>query len=119
MKNVKTDKFPIGFWNYTKTGDLTPEAVKDWADLGMTFALSPRYTENCSKQAMLDILDACEERGIGVIVCDDRTGFRGASDDPKASEARFRAAYEDFGKHPAVIGFHAITVKNTLSLTIQ
>lgn len=106
MKNGKIDKFPIGFWNYTKTGDLTPASVKDWADLGMTFALSPRYTENCSKQAMLDILDACEEKGIGVIVCDDRTGFRNASDDPVTSETRFRAAYEDFGRHPAVIGFH-------------
>ena len=25
--------------------------------------------------------------------------------------------YDDFGRHPAVIGFHAITVKSTLPLS--
>lgn len=106
MKHNKMEKFPIGFWNYTKTGALGREAVRDWAELGMTFALSPGYSEGCDRQAMLDILDACEENGVKVIVCDERTGFRGASDDIAASEARFREAYRDFGTHPAVLGFH-------------
>ena len=58
-----TTKYPIGFWNYTKTGDLTPDAVKDWAELGMTMANSPEYWEGCDKNAMLAILDECEKYG--------------------------------------------------------
>ncbi len=99
------DRFPIGFWNYTRTGDLGPEAVKDWADLGMTFAISPEYNEGCDKDAMLSILDACAERGLRVIVSDARARWW-AGDTEEACEAAFRAAYEDFGRHPAVIGFH-------------
>ena len=99
------ERFPIGFWNYTKTGDLGPEAVKDWADLGMTFALSPEYYEGCDKAAMLKILDACAERDIRVIVSDHRARWW-SGDTKEACEAQFRAAYEDFGRHPAVMGFH-------------
>lgn len=101
-----TSKYPIGFWNYTATGALGPEAVKDWAELGMTMANSPEYWEGCDKNAMLAILDECEKYGIRVIVCDHRARWGGASKDPAAYEAQFRAAYEDFGHHPAVIGFH-------------
>ena len=99
------DKFPIGFWNYTRTGDLGPEAVKDWADLGMTFAISPEYYDGCDKGAMLRILDACEERGVKVILSDHRARWW-SGEDEAGCEAAFRAAYEDFGRHPAVIGFH-------------
>ena len=101
-----TNKYPIGFWNYTKTGDLTPESVKDWAELGMTMANSPEYWEGCDKNAMLALLDECQKYGIRVIICDHRARWWGASDDPAAYEERFRAAYEDFGHHPATIGFH-------------
>ena len=101
-----TNKYPIGFWNYTATGALGPEAVRDWAELGMTMANSPEYWEGCDKNAMLAILDECEKYGIRVIVCDHRARWGGASKDPDAYEAQFRAAYEDFGHHPAVIGFH-------------
>ncbi len=99
--------FPIGFWNYTATGDLGPEAVNDWADLGMTMAVSPEYHAPVhDKNALLAILDACADRGIKVILSDSRARWNGASDDPAAYEQRFTAAYEDFGKHPATFGFH-------------
>ena len=99
-------KFPIGFWNYTKTGDLGPEAVKDWADLGMTMAVSPEFYDGCDKDKLTAILDACAQYGIQVIVSDQRARWRNASDDPEGYEALFREAYEDFGRHPAVMGFH-------------
>lgn len=99
-------KYPIGFWNYTKVGDLTPDAVKDWAELGMTMANSPTYREGCDKNVMLAILDECQKYGIRVILCDYRAHWNGASKDPAAYEAKFREAYEDFGRHPAVMGFH-------------
>ncbi|MBO4229587.1 MAG: hypothetical protein J5938_04470 [Clostridia bacterium] len=103
---MKLKRYPIGFWNYTPVGQLGPEAVKDWADLGMTFALSPQFGPNSDPKILLSILDACADRDIGVILNDYRARWNGASDDPKAYADRFRAAYEQFGKHPAAIGFH-------------
>ena len=103
---MKLKRYPIGFWNYTPLGQLGPEAVKDWADLGMTFALSPQFGPDADPAVLLPILDACAEKDIGVILNDSRARWYGASDDPKAYRERFRAAYEQFGKHPAVIGYH-------------
>ena len=98
--------YPMGFWNYTKAGYLGPEAVKDWAELGMTVALSPHITEGCDKQAIRALLDACGEYGIKMIFSDYRARWTGASDDPAGYEKRFREAYEEFGHHPAAFGFH-------------
>ncbi len=100
------EKFPIGFWNYTVTGQLRAKDVKDWADLGMTMANSPEYWDGLDRNAMLELLDACEEHGIKMILCDRRARWGGSVDDPEAYEARFREAYEDFGRHPAAFGFH-------------
>lgn len=100
------NKFPIGFWNYTHTGDLGPKDVQDWADLGMTMANSPEFGDDSKKEDMLAILDACAEHDIKVIVCDDRARWGYTLDDPEGCEKRFLEAYEDFGKHPATLGFH-------------
>ena len=101
-------KFPIGFWNYT-VGQLSARDVKDWVDLGMTMANSPEIMEEADdayKQVIREILDACAENDIKVNVCDHRARWKGASTDPEGYRARFLEAYEDFGKHPAVFGFH-------------
>ena len=100
------EKFPIGFWNYTANGQLRAKDVQDWADLGMTMANSPEFWEGADKDVMLELLDACEAHGIRMILCDHRARWTGATDDPEAYEARFRSAYEDFGRHPAAFGFH-------------
>lgn len=101
-------KFPIGFWNYT-VGQLSARDVKDWADLGMTMANSPEIPTEADdgyKAVIREILDACDEADIKVIVCDHRARWRGASDDPEGYKAEFLKAYEEFGHHPAVFGFH-------------
>lgn len=101
------EKFPIGFWNYTSTGQLGAEAVRDWAELGMTMAVSPEFNHaEHDKNALLEILDACAEYGIKVIISDSRARWGGAAKDPTAYEKRFIEAYEDFGHHPATMGFH-------------
>ncbi|MBO5415349.1 MAG: hypothetical protein J6A83_01810 [Clostridia bacterium] len=98
------NRFPIGFWNYT-SGELSAKDVKDWSALGMTMACSPTIDENTDKETIIGILDACAENDIKVIMCDNRTRFKNASDSPEEYRARSIAAYEDFGKHPAVFGF--------------
>lgn len=100
------NKFPIGFWNYTSAELQSAKDVADWADLGMTMANSPTYGEGCDKKNMLEILDACAERGIRVILCDHRAYWNGAAEHPDEYEKRFGEALADFGSHPAVFGFH-------------
>ena len=100
-------KFPIGFWNYTTVEQTYPEAVEDWEKLGMTLTFSPQYDPvRHSRQALLDLLDACRSRDIGVIVNDSRTRWGNAASDPAGYRERFLQACGDFGKHPAVVGFH-------------
>lgn len=101
------ERFPIGFWNYTYTGQLGLECVKDWKDAGMTVAMSPEYSAGRhKKEDMLALLDECERNDIKMIICDERTRWSDAAANPKGYEQRMREAYEDFGRHPATIGFH-------------
>ena len=100
------DIFPIGFWNYAPTGQYGPEAVKDWAELGMTLTLSPQYAPGMDGELFRSILDAAAEEGIRLILNDARARWNGASDDPAGYEKRFREAYEEFGRHPAAFGYH-------------
>lgn len=100
-------KFPMGFWNYTRAGQLGKDAVQDWIDLGMTFAMSPSFDpESDNKQHIIDLLDECQAKGMKMILCDKRSSWTGASTNPAAYEAQFKAAFEDFGRHPATFGFH-------------
>ncbi len=101
--------FPIGFWNYSPIQLQKPSDVKDWHELGMTYANSPEYPANASdaeRANMLAILDECEKYGIKVILCDARARWYGAATKPEAYRAKFREALADFGSHPAVFGFH-------------
>lgn len=106
----ETKGYPIGFWNYAGIDRQDSDTVKDWTELGMNVAMSPYYyNENNPKYKakMIGILDECAKNGIKVIVRDARTFFNyleknGEEEYKKA----FIEAYNDFGKHPAVMGFH-------------
>lgn len=102
------DRFPIGFWNYTFMDMVGPECVRDWADCGMTVAMSPEFVaERDSVAGMRAILDAAAQRDIKVIVCDHRGNWwRGDSAEAEvAYRHRFAQVLKDFGDHPAVFGF--------------
>ena len=104
---METQPFPMGFWNYTQTGQLGPKDVTDWSDCGMTLTMSPAFNPELHNKAdLLALLDACAEKGVRLIVCDTRARWHGAAGDAAAYRARFQTAYEDFGRHPAVFGFH-------------
>lgn len=103
---MPNEKFPIGFWNYNLLKNQKVSDVKDWVDLGMTLAMSPEFKQGDSKEKMIELLDECSANGIKVIMCDYRSYWGGATDNPEEYEEKFRKAYEDFGKHPAVMGFH-------------
>jgi len=102
--------FPVTFHNYSPWGSpaAVPDAVKTWADLGVTVGRTPGYDpDSVDKADMLAMLDACAEAGIQCFVPDRRAGvgaLRAAKD-----EGEFRRGFEqvlkDFGGHPATFGF--------------
>lgn len=98
-------RFPIGFWNYT-TGQLTAKDVKDWVDLGMTMANSPEITDDTDLDVIREMMDACHEHDIKMILCDKRLYWSGAAENPAGYEDKFKASYEAMGRHPAAFGFH-------------
>lgn len=110
--------YPIGFWNYNylsvqENFDATNEqAVKEWADAGITVAQGPRYHLDAPKeiQRMHELLDWCKKYKIKLIVPDSRTSFPGDVNDGKATwtdyERRAKEAIAEFGGHPATFGFH-------------
>ena len=103
------DGYKIGFWNYVDTGVLDAEsAADDWKALGMNTPMSFEYDPaKNKKEEMLSQLDACEKRGMKLIVCDARTTF---SRYIAVGEEEFRAgvkqAAAEFSHHPAFFGFH-------------
>lgn len=103
---LKNGKFPTGFWNYTDIDNLKANNVKDWADAGMTIALSPRYIEGKgNKERMVAVLDEAAKYDIGCILCDERMEWQHAIDKDDYRR-RLQAVIADFGHHPAVIGLH-------------
>lgn len=107
--DLNLSQFPIGFWSYTTFDRIGPEAVKDYVDCGMTVVQTPRFKpETDHPETMIAFLDACHQAGLKAIVCDDRTYFWiwdrvGGTDGFRKS---VEMAVNDFGDHPAVLGFH-------------
>ena len=44
-------------------------------------------------------MDYCYESGIKLIICDDRSHWRGAAKDPEGYRKAFQEAYNDFGRY--------------------
>ncbi len=99
-------RFPIGFWNTIDASKVDASYVKDWADAGMTLAMTPDFDpQKHDKKSFLAILNAAAKAGIAVIVCDARTHWRRLEGGEAAYRAGFKKALADFGKHKAVVGF--------------
>lgn len=110
------NRFPILFWNYCHMAQLKKfrgptwkEVVQDWVDAGSTVAMSPRFDPAiCDRDDMIELLDVCAENDLKVILWDDRCKYW--SKNWEKGEDSFRGGVEeairDFGKHPALFGFH-------------
>lgn len=98
------NNYPIGFWNILHATQLGPEAVQDWVDFGTTLTTSGRYYPGQDKEKFIRILDACQEKGIQVLVEDARASYHNVDNGHYEEDARQVIA--DFAWHPAVYGFH-------------
>lgn len=105
------DRFPVGFWNYTRIGahPVSAAMVRDWDECGMTLAMGPEYVlpDDDAARTMRAILDECAARNIKVILWQDGCTFWHLHEH---GEEYFRKnvgmALEAFGDHPAVFGLH-------------
>lgn len=109
-------KFPIGF--YTDCYNLADEdhakifqddsEVRDWAEMGATLMLSPRFTSEDPVQRgrIQELLRACERYGIRMLLADRRfyqQGMKGMSEEAYRKEVEEAGSY--FSRFPAFAGF--------------
>ncbi len=101
--------YPIGFWNYVSAERQGPEAVRDWADCGMTLAMGPEYSpgSEAARENMHGILQEAASHGIRVIHCHADTTWRSMTAHGR-DEYRRRAevAVAEFGGYGSLMGFH-------------
>ena len=101
------NKFPIGCWTYFSINSAWKTLAKDYHDLGLTNPMTPVFCDGDDPQKMLDLLDDFHALGVKVIVFDNRVCAHAGM---KLDEEKFRKAFalslEQFGHHPAVMGFY-------------
>ena len=100
-------KYPIGFWNYETLGKGGGN-VDEWAELGVTVTMTPQFNPALSqKEDMIALLDQAHEKGIQCIIYDKRLAdWFPTSYNEERMRAAITAVTEDFGSHPAVVGYH-------------
>lgn len=105
---LQMKQFPISFWNvaYMENVENTPaQRVKDWKDLGITLAMSPKFFFE-QKEVAREYLDECEKAGLKLILCDRRTHWNYMKENgEEAYRAAFKEALDYFDGHPALFGF--------------
>ena len=100
-------KFPIGCWTYFPLSKAWDTLAKDYHDLGLTNPMTPVFRDGDDPAKMLKLLDEFHELGMQVILFDDRVSPHvGEYIDEASYRARFKKSLEQFGSHPAVMGFY-------------
>ena len=100
-------KFPIGCWTYFPLSKAWDTLAKDYHDLGLTNPMTPVFRDGDDPAKMLKLLDEFHELGMQVILVDDRVSPHvGEYIDEASYRARFKKSLEQFGSHPAVMGFY-------------
>lgn len=100
-------RFPIGFWNAATIERFTPDAVKDWADAGITVAGGPYFDSADPQQRALmqAILDRADKEGIKVLLNDSQLVIS-SPQIPDDYRQRVQKASSELGAHPAVLGWY-------------
>lgn len=104
---IKFNKFPIGFWDYYPPYfKFCEEEILRWKECGITLTISPWYEDGATdKEHFTKMLDFCAEQGIQIIMSDSRARLKAYLADKDNYRSVFARALDDFGSHPAVVGF--------------
>lgn len=101
--------YPVYCWTYLPMKEAYPGMVKNWADLGINHPLTPIIREDDDKEAVLALLDECQEYGISPILnIESISGVAiyktGRENDWENYRRKVRRAVKDYGGHPAAFG---------------
>ncbi|MBQ1954177.1 MAG: hypothetical protein II350_00425 [Clostridia bacterium] len=101
------NKFPISCWTYFSINQAWPTLAKDYHDLGLTNPMTPVFSDGDDPQKMLRLLDEFHALDTKVILFDARVTARiGVKFCEEDYRKRFALSLEQFGNHPAVMGFY-------------
>ena len=101
------NQFPISCWTYFPLCKAWDNLAKDYHDLGLTNPMTPVFDKNDDPEKMLRLLDQFHELGMKVILYDNRvTAHADKNADEATYRVRFQKSLDQFGSHPAVMGFY-------------
>ncbi len=100
-------RFEIGCWTYFPLARAWKELARDYHDLGLTNPMTPAFRDGDDPADMLRLLDQFHALDMQVILYDDRVSAHTCvNTDEQAYRVLFRRSLEQFGSHPAVMGFY-------------
>lgn len=108
MAKIRQKKFNLGFWNYNDFSTSGVAEVARWKDLGLNIAMMPYYRDEADVEENLPpLLDELARNDMKMILKfhDTDCGALSRLGEEKYREV-FKARYEKYGKHPAVLGFY-------------
>ena len=108
MAYKREESFVFSFWNYGTMKQQGVTEVARWKDLGMNVAMMPwGGSEAEIEEELPKLMDELHKNNMKIILkfhdTDDTYYTRHGED---AYRAAFKARYEKYGKHPAVLGFY-------------
>ncbi len=109
MARKREKSFVLSFWNYNnmQTGGISQ--VDMWQDLCMNVVMMPsHYKDDAELEAELPkLMDELHRRGMKILLkFEDTDPMYGIQYGKDKLEEAFLKKYEQYGKHPAVIGFY-------------
>lgn len=117
FKEIKN--FPMGCWQFIDAKVQSEKDVKAWKDLGLNLVISPTYfADTTPKEDMIALLDQCEAQNIKVILLDRRVSYTELSKGEDVYRKQVQATIDDFGSHPAVVGFYVCDEPNKSNLDL-
>lgn len=100
-------QFPIGCWTFFPISRAWDNLAKDYHDLGLTNPMTPVFGNEDDPAVMVRLLDQFHALNMKVILYDDRvTAHKCRGMDEKAYRILFKKSLDEFGYHPAVMGFY-------------
>lgn len=106
--NDTKKQFVTSFWNYVPSGVIdAKKSTDDWAELGMNTPMTCFCQSDEDYEYILKNLDAANEKGMKLIICDKRTLWYEIGEIGEDEyRRRVKAAAEKFASHPAFYAFH-------------
>ena len=108
MAYKREESFVLSFWNYGNMKEHGITEIARWKDLGMNVVMMPYAASEAELEVELPkFMDELHKNNMKVILRfhDVEDGYYRRHGEEEYRKA-FKARYEKYGKHPAVLGFY-------------